>query len=85
MRKAFRRPNFKSQTGLQIGRDLMVGTMVGFQKSQIVRARLIVDAKDLAGQRFFQSMGWLRRRGSVAGWFTASTEFAWIRRLEMAD
>ena len=80
VRKMFRSPDFKIQTGLQIGKDLMVGVMAGFQKSQITRARLIVDAKDIATQGFFRSLGWEPRRRNVPGWFTASTEFTWIRR-----
>ena len=80
VRKLFRSPDFKIQTGLQIGKDLMVGAMAGFQKSELVRARLIVDASDIAAQGFFRSLGWQPRRRNVPGWLTASTEFIWIRR-----
>ncbi len=80
VRRMFRSPDFKIQTGLQIGKDLMIGAMAGFQKSQIVRARLIVDAKDISVQSFFRSLGWEHRRRNVPGWFTASTEFTWLRR-----
>ena len=80
VRRMFRSPDFKIQTGLQIGKDLMLGVMAGFQKSQIVRARLIVDAQDIPGQGFFRGLGWEPRRRNVPGWFTASTEFLWIRR-----
>ena len=80
VRRTYRSPDFKIQTGLKIGRDLMLGAMAGFQKSHLVRARLIVDAKDIAGQGFFRSLGWEPRRRNVPGWFTASTEFLWIRR-----
>ena len=80
VRRAFRSTEFKIQTGLQIGRDLMFGVIAGFEKSQIVRARLIVDAKDLSGQGFFRGLGWEPRRRNVPGWWTASTEYLWIRR-----
>ena len=80
VRRMFRNSDFKSKSGLQIGRDLMLGVMAGFQKSQIVRARLIVDAQDIAGQGFFRRLGFEPRRRNVPGWFTASTEFSWIRR-----
>lgn len=80
VRRSFRSTEFKMQTSLQIGRDLMLGAMAGFQKSQLVRARLIVDAKDIPVQGFFRSLGWEPRRRNVPGWFTASTEFLWIRR-----
>ena len=80
VRRVFRSPDFKIQTGLQIGKDLMVGVMAGFQKSQVVRARLIVDSTDIAVQGFFRGLGWEPRRRNVPGWFTASTEFLWVRR-----
>jgi ribosomal protein S18 acetylase RimI-like enzyme len=80
VRRTFRSPEFKVQTGLQIGRDLMHGIMAGFEKSQIVRARLIVDSQDIACQGFFRSLGWEPRRRNVPGWWTASTEYLWIRR-----
>jgi len=80
VRRTFRSPEFKIQSGLQIGKDLMYGVMAGFEKSQIVRARLIVDAKDIAGQGFFRGLGWEPRRRNVPGWWTASTEYLWIRR-----
>ena len=80
VRRMFRSPDFKIQTGLQIGRDLMIGAMAGFEKSQLVRARLIVDSQDIPSQGFFRGLGWEPRRRNVPGWFTASTEFLWIRR-----
>jgi len=80
VRRKFRSPEFKIQSGLQIGKDLMFGVMAGFEKSQIARARLIVDAKDIAGQGFFRSLGWEPRRRNVPGWWAASTEYLWIRR-----
>jgi ribosomal protein S18 acetylase RimI-like enzyme len=80
VRRSFRSPDFKIQTGLQIGKDLMVGAMAGFAKSNIARARLIVDAKDVAAQGFFRRIGFEPRRRNVPGWLTASTEFIWVRR-----
>jgi ribosomal protein S18 acetylase RimI-like enzyme len=58
----------------------MVGAMAGFAKSNIARARLIVDAKDVAAQGFFRRIGFEPRRRNVPGWLTASTEFIWVRR-----
>ena len=80
VRRMFRSTDFKIQTGLQIGKDLMIGAMAGFEKSQLVRARLIVDSQDIPCQGFFRGLGWEPRRRNVPGWFTASTEFLWIRR-----
>ena len=75
VRHRYRNSGFKRQTGLQIGRDLMIGAMAGFQKSELVRARLIVDSKDFEAQGFFRTLGWKPRRSNIPGWFTASTEF----------
>ena len=80
VRKSFRGRDFKLQTGVEIGKDLMHGVMAGFAKSNVVRARLIVDSKDLVAQGFCRRMGWEPRRRSVPGWHTASTEYLWIRR-----
>ena len=80
VRKGFRSREFKLQTGLQIGADLMTGVVAGFGKSNVVRARLIIDSKDLVAQAFCRRLGWEQRRRSVPGWHTESSEYLWIRR-----
>jgi ribosomal protein S18 acetylase RimI-like enzyme len=80
VRKSYRSREFKLKTGLQIGADLMSGVMAGFAKSNVVRARLIIDSKDLVAQSFCRRLGWEPRRRSVPGWHTESSEYLWIRR-----
>ena len=80
VRKSYRSAEFKMKTGLRIGADLMSGVMAGFGKSNVVRARLIIDSKDVVAQGFCRRYGWEPRRRAVPGWHTASSEYLWIRR-----
>lgn len=80
VRVPYRRPEFKKETGIEIGRDLMLGAMDAFGKSKLTRARLIVDSNDIHTQNFYRRLGWQPRRRSVPGWLTPSTEFVWIPR-----
>ena len=80
VRVPYRTPEFKKETGIEIGNDLMIGAMEAFNKSKITRARLIVDSGDIHTQSFYRRLGWQPRRRSVPGWLTPSTEFTWIPR-----
>lgn len=80
VRTQYRGPEFKTEAGLEIGRDLLLGVMDAFAKSRITRARLIVDSRDLQTQGFYRRLGWQPRRHSVPGWLTPSTEFVWTPR-----
>lgn len=79
IRESYRRPEFQAQTGIDLYRDLISGVTAGFEKSNLARARAIVDADDIVAQSFLKRSGWEPNRRNVPGWFTENTEFMWQR------